>query len=253
MDTQTLTSRVDEIPFWYHRIELPDGVTTPGIQPVAPALYRFPESLEGKRVLDVGAADGYWTFEALKRGAREVIAIDDFSDTFGLPEEARPKPWAGFDLAREALGYSEQRCQRREMSIYEVSEDELGRFDVILCFGVLDQLRHPLLGLDLLSAVCHDEGGELRLELAILDDFSPFQGGFGRGYPGNHVVMEFYPTSQYPGNPTVRWSPTVKCLLGMLYAAGFRENGAWKQADQPTSIEQCRAFALGRMRRTTSA
>jgi tRNA (mo5U34)-methyltransferase len=37
----------------------------------------------GKRVLDIGAWDGYWTFEALKRGAREVLAIDDFSDYMG--------------------------------------------------------------------------------------------------------------------------------------------------------------------------
>jgi hypothetical protein len=246
METQTLGRRIEEIPFWYHRLELPGGVVTPGTQPVRPEAYRLPESLEGKRVLDVGAADGYWTFEALKRGAREVVAIDDFSDTFGLPDELRPPPWSGFDLAREALGYTEDRCQRREMSVYEVNEDGLGRFDVVFCFATLEQLRHPLLGLDILSSVCD---GELYLETAVLDDFSPFQGGFGHGYPGNHVVTEFYPTNQYPGNPLTRWAPTVKCLLGLLYAAGFRDNGAMKVTDTPTSVEQCRAFARGMMRK----
>jgi tRNA (mo5U34)-methyltransferase len=243
MQTQDLTHKVDEIPFWYHRIELPGGVVTPGIHPTRPEAFRLPESLAGMRILDVGAADGYWTFEALKRGAREVIAIDDFSDTFGLPDDARTQPWAGFDLAREALGFSEDRCKRRDMSIYEVNEDDLGRFDLVMCFATLEQLRHPLLGLDLLASVCD---GSLQVETAILDDFSPFQGGFGKGYRGNHVVMEFYPTTQYAGNPLVRWAPTVKCLLGMLYAAGFRENGAWKLNESPSSIDQCRGFAIGK-------
>lgn len=241
MDTQALAHRVEEIPFWYHRIELPGGITTPGAQPVNVAAYRLPESLEGKRVLDVGAADGYWTFEALRRGAKEVVAIDDFSDPFGLPEDARPAPWAGFDLAREALGFGEDRCGRREMSIYEVNESDLGRFDVILCYAVLEQLRHPLLALDLLSSVCD---GQLRIETAVLDEFSPYQGGFGRGYRANHVVMEFYPTNQYAGNPMVRWAPTVKCLLGMLYSAGFRENGAWMLTESPATVDQCRGFAV---------
>jgi tRNA (mo5U34)-methyltransferase len=131
------------------------------------------------------------------------------------------------------------------MSIYEVSEEALGRFDVILCYGVLEQLRHPLLGLDLLSSICD---GELRLELAINDDFSPYLGGYGRGYPGNHVVMEFYPTNQYAGNPLVRWTSSMKCLLGMLYAAKFRENGAWKlvESGAPNSVELCRGFAIGK-------
>jgi tRNA (mo5U34)-methyltransferase len=248
MDTQTLTRRVEEIPFWYHRIDLGNGIVTPGAQPVQAAAYRLPDSLEGKRVLDVGAADGYWTFEALKRGAKEVVAIDDFSDTFGLPEEMRrtgDNGWAAFDLAREALGYGEDRCSRREMSIYEVAEESLGRFDLVLCYGVLEYLRHPLLGIDLLSSVCD---GELRVELAINDDFSPYLGGFGRGYPGNHVVMEFYPTNQYAGNPMVRWAPSMKCMLGMLYSAGFRENGAWKlvESGAPNSVDLCRGFAVGR-------
>jgi tRNA (mo5U34)-methyltransferase len=38
--------------------------------------YQVLPDLTGKRVLDVGAWDGFWTFECLKRGAREVVAID---------------------------------------------------------------------------------------------------------------------------------------------------------------------------------
>src|SRR3546814_10478593 len=78
-----LRRRVNAHPFWYHRIELPYGIVTPGPNPLNPNVYRVPEDLSGRRVLDVGAWDGYWTFEALRRGAREVVAIDDFSDHLG--------------------------------------------------------------------------------------------------------------------------------------------------------------------------
>ncbi len=152
MDKETLRRRVGEVKYWYHRIELPDGVVTPGWSPLNPAAYRVPGDLTGKRILDVGAWDGYWTFEALKRGAREVVAIDDFSDDLysGHAQDAEDrKGWQNFDLCREAFGYSEDRCKRIKISLYEISEEKLGgRFDIVFCFGILYHLRHPLLGLD---------------------------------------------------------------------------------------------------------
>ena len=36
----------------------------------------MPEDLTGMRVLDIGARDGFYTFEAERRGAREVVALD---------------------------------------------------------------------------------------------------------------------------------------------------------------------------------
>ncbi len=121
-DTKDLGQRVAAFPFWYHKIELPGGITTPGWAPINADAYRIPKDLTGKRVLDVGAWDGYWTFEALKRGAREAVAIDDFSDYLGTLKEESRKAWQTFDLCRDALGYDHQKCQRQEMSVYDVSE-----------------------------------------------------------------------------------------------------------------------------------
>ena len=61
---------------WYHRIELPGGVVTPGVNntPLALARLELPESLVGKSVLDVGAWDGFYSFEAARRGAKRVGA-----------------------------------------------------------------------------------------------------------------------------------------------------------------------------------
>ena len=236
----TLQDRVNSFPYWYHRIELPGGVVTPGWAPISPPAYRVPADLSGKRVLDVGAWDGYWTFEALKRGAKQAVAIDDFSDYLGMIESSDRKAWENFDLCREALGYGEDRCQRRDMSIYDLTPETFGKFDVVFCFGVLYHLRHPLLALDKLAAVCD---GDLYVESAILDDYSPYRGGINKGYPGGQMVMEFYPGKEYGGNDTNWWVPTVHCMAHMVHAAGFtRDVQGWKLTDTPTELPHCRGF-----------
>jgi tRNA (mo5U34)-methyltransferase len=241
---ETLRRKIAEIPFWYHRIELPGGITTPGEAPLLEKAYHVPPDLTGKRVLDVGAWDGYWTFEALKRGAREVVAIDDFSDYLGHLEKDERKGWRSFDLCREVLGFSESRCKRIEISIYDITEENLGgRFDIVFFFGTLYHLRHPLLGLDKVASVCD---GQIIVESQVCDDFSPYSGGFDTSYPGREMVAEFFPTDELAGNVTNWWAPSICCLGGLIYAAGFtRDIQLWKLIDNPKEIGFCRGFASG--------
>src|SRR6267378_5493587 len=65
---------------WWHSFELPDGTLIEGPNSLAGQKTRigqFPisEDLTGKRVLDIGAWDGWFSFEMERRGA-EVVAID---------------------------------------------------------------------------------------------------------------------------------------------------------------------------------
>lgn len=241
-----LERRVAAFPYWYHRIELPGGVTTPGWAPLHPDKYRIPADLAGKRVLDVGAWDGYWSFEALRRGARQVVAIDDFSDFLGQLRPCDRRAWEPFDFCREALGYDSDRCQRYEMSVYEATAERLGRFDVVFFFGALYHLKHPLLALDRLAALCD---GEIYVESAILDDYSPYRGGLGHGYPGGQMLMEFYPDNQYGNNATNWWAPTLHCLGHMVRSAGFSKVEAWKLTQElATHLAVCRGFVRGSKR-----
>lgn len=242
-ENSIIQKRIEAIEFWYHRIELPQGIVTPGWAPIAPEAYGVPESLAGKRVLDIGAWDGYWSFEALKRGAKEVVAIDDMSDLMGeLPSDAR-REWETFDLCRELLGYDTSSCQRRTMSVYELSEQAVGRFDVVFFFGTLYHLRHPLLALDRIADICD---GEIYLESAILDDFSPYQGGLHHGYGGKQMVMEFYPGTQYGENNTNWWVPSLACLVHMVGSAGFTQRcKGWKLEESPERLSRCRGFVSG--------
>ena len=240
----TLFEQIAALP-WYHRIALPDGIVTPGWAPMCAQAYRLPERMDGLRVLDVGTWDGYWAFEALKRGASEVLGVDDWSD----PADSRAvahgqgvRSWETFDLCRAALGFDEARCQRRRMSLFDLRVDDVGTFDEVLFYGVLYHLRYPLLGLDTLSKVCSKT---IRVESAALDDFSPYRGGVGCGYAGNQMVMEFYPGAQYGKLDTNWWSPTIQCLADMVRAAGWETVTAWKLTDKPANCGQCRGFVTG--------
>ncbi len=245
MDTATLRQRIAAFPYWYHEIELPGGVVTPGWAPVNKDAYRIPADLSGKRVLDVGAWDGFWTFEALKRGARQAVAIDDFSDYLDNLKDSDRKAWETFDLCHEALGHDHERCQRHEMTVYDASPEKLGgTFDVVFFFGTLYHLRHPLLALDTLADLCAP-GGDIYVESAILDDYSPYRGGLGNGYP-NQMVMEFYPDKQYGNNQTNWWVPSLHCLGNMVKAAGFTDVEGWKLTNSPNHVALCRGFVRGK-------
>ncbi len=65
---------------WYHSIELPDGTVTDGLISIERLKTRvahmpIPADLHGKRVLDIGAWDGWFSFEMEQRGA-DVVAVD---------------------------------------------------------------------------------------------------------------------------------------------------------------------------------
>src|SRR5690348_7085644 len=67
--------------WWWHTIDLPGGFRTPGHQRIEEQefiAHNIPKVLSGKTVLDIGAADGYFSFLAEKRNAAKVLAIDVF-------------------------------------------------------------------------------------------------------------------------------------------------------------------------------
>src|SRR5919108_5023380 len=63
---------------WYHTIDLGHGIRTPGQYDLAPVIdhYGIPDSLEGRTVLDVGPAHGFFAFEFEKRGAARVVTSE---------------------------------------------------------------------------------------------------------------------------------------------------------------------------------
>ncbi|MDX6643940.1 MAG: tRNA (mo5U34)-methyltransferase [Solirubrobacteraceae bacterium] len=221
-----LQAAVDSNPLWYHTMELAPGVVTPGWFDLRPIVERMPwPDVRGKRCLDVGTWDGFLAFELERRGASEVVCTDLSDDSqwdwtpdlrqsgpevmaaFAGPEKGR-----GFAIARQALGSS---VQRVESSIYDLSADTVGRFDVVVCGSLLLHLRDPLRALEALRSVC--EGVLLSAEEVRL---------------GLSVRHPQRPLAELDGHRVQWWLPNVAGHRRMVMAAGFEI----ERATRPYSI-----------------
>ena len=92
---------------WYHTIDLGGGVVTKGTDNTAVRLAQLslPASFAGLSVIDIGAWDGFFSFEAERRGASRVVAADYFS-WHGAGWGSK----AGFELARQTLWEIAAQC-----------------------------------------------------------------------------------------------------------------------------------------------
>jgi tRNA (mo5U34)-methyltransferase len=89
--------------FWWHSIDLGNGIVTPGYKTPAleadeAAAFFDRGDLTGKSVLDIGAWNGFYSFEAKRRGAGRVLATDSFCWT-----DKRIRGREGFEFARQVL------------------------------------------------------------------------------------------------------------------------------------------------------
>ncbi|MCK6481980.1 MAG: tRNA 5-methoxyuridine(34)/uridine 5-oxyacetic acid(34) synthase CmoB [Planctomycetes bacterium] len=187
---------------WFHRIGLPGGIVTPGVDDTPAKLARLdlPADLTGTSVLDVGAWDGFFSFEAERRGASRVLATDSFvwsGRTWGSK--------AGFDLARAALG---SRVEERLIAPGDLSADAVGRFDLVLFLGVLYHLEDPM---GVLRRVRDVTAKRLVLETEV--DLLWHR----------RPAAAFYPSTELMGDPTNWWGPNPAAVEGMLRAVGFRD------------------------------
>lgn len=151
---------------WYHTIDLGNGTVTPGFVDHRDQLdlYGLPESLAGKRCLDVATFDGFWAFEMEKRGAAEVVGIDIYS----LADADHPRNWhddyykyRASDIKGHGLAYAKRalnsKVQRKVLSVYELSPDRVGMFDFVFMSDLLLHVRDPLRALEALYTVTRGE------------------------------------------------------------------------------------------------
>jgi tRNA (mo5U34)-methyltransferase len=146
---------------WYHTIDLPCGVTTPGRYDHRSIVDALPwPDLRGLRCLDIGSRDGFFAFEMERRGASEVVSLDiadpsdvDFPRFRPPPDEVRAELDRGnraFEFAREALG---SRVRRELRSVYDLQVDAMGMFDFATIGTLLLHLRDPLRALAAIRSV----------------------------------------------------------------------------------------------------
>ncbi|MCK6528776.1 TIGR04290 family methyltransferase [Myxococcota bacterium] len=203
---------------WFHNLHLPGGEQTFPGHPYGdfPAFKwrqvepHLPADLAGATVLDIGCNAGFYSFEMARRGA-DVLGID-------VDERyLRQAQWAAPRLAPEGR----VRFERRD--VYSLARWE-GRFDVVLFMGVFYHLRHPLLGLDVVSRLV---GGTLVFQTLTMpgDDVADGPGDVdlarrdalaGPGWPKMAFVEH-----HIAGDPTNWWAPNHACVEAMLRTAGL--------------------------------
>ncbi len=215
--------------YWYHTVDLGDGLVTPGdydLRPELPA-YHFPEAMHGWKVLDVGSATGFFAFEFERRGA-EVVSVDlpslaewdlVWSERESLmkrlmawqqaatPEELYWRHVEGpFQFCHQALGSRVRRCLSR---IYDLTPARTGVdcFDLVFLGDVLGHLFSPLHALNVLAPMAR------RMIISI--DFS--------ATPRDGCVL-VYGGGESPLSDSRSWfAPNWTCLRQMLKRVGFTD------------------------------
>jgi tRNA (mo5U34)-methyltransferase len=185
---------------WYHSFELPDGTRIEGCMPLAWQRERWsrfplPADLSGKRLLDIGAWDGWFSFEAERRGA-SVTSVDCFE-------------CPGYLDLHQRLG---SHAEYRNLDLYEIPTAGLGRFDIVLFLGVLYHVKYPLLALEIVCGLATDR---VIVESFVID------GPTWQDHRGDLPTLEFYETDELNGQFDNWFGPSVGALEAMCRAAGF--------------------------------
>lgn len=185
---------------WYQTIDLGDGLITKGVDdtPRRLATLGLPDSLAGLSVLDIGAWDGFFSFECERRGAARVVAADWYSwhgPGWGTKQ--------GFLLAREIL---QSKVEDVDVDVLDLSPEAIGTFDVVLFLGVLYHVQNPLMALNKVAGVTR---GTIVLDTVV--DL------VGLRTP----AAAFYPGTELGGDPTNWWGPNPAAVEGMLRTVGF--------------------------------
>ncbi|HEV2805873.1 MAG TPA: methyltransferase domain-containing protein [Chthoniobacterales bacterium] len=179
---------------WHHRFEILPGLVTPGSYDPGFLLEKMnlPADLSGRRALDLGCSDGFFSLALARRGA-EVVSVD-----------YRPKNVNGFGVMEAVTGRS---FDYRHMNLFDVTPDQLGTFDIVLFLGVLYHLPDMIRGLSVVQSVCSDT---MFLETHCATDL-----------PNTDSLARYHKQASLGFDKTNFWSPNPSCLADMLDDCGF--------------------------------
>jgi tRNA (mo5U34)-methyltransferase len=202
MDAAAIAEKVRQYP-WFHSIDLGHGIITPGaktpeIHAKEAAAFFDPISMSGCTVVDIGAWNGFYSFEAKRRGAQRVLSTDHFCWNH---QHFRGRET--FELARSVLGLD---IEARDIDVPHLSPEKVGTFDVVLFLGVFYHLFDPIDGLR--------RAASLAKEVLVIETHTAL-GEMDR------PAMVMYPRDELDGDPTNWWGPNNACIRELLNTMGF--------------------------------
>jgi tRNA (mo5U34)-methyltransferase len=234
LDRMRARRRVDRVGFWWHSIDVGGGVVTPGAKSREVLAHElesiaFPD-VRGKTVLDIGGWDGFFAFEAERRGAARVAVLDHYMWSLDIPAQqaywaecrergVAPEPYhetglwhpdtlpgkAGFDTARDLL---ESAVTEIVADFATCDLDRVGEWDVTLFLGVLYHMPDPLGALQRLARMTR--------ETAVIETEAVVVPGFE-----DEALWRFFPKAELNGDVSNWWAPNIAALVGAMEPAGF--------------------------------
>ena len=196
---------------WYHTININ------GIQPKntrTSSKYQMwvsqviPYDLTGKNILDVGCADGFYSFLCEQRNANRMLAIDyeGFDKHKKMPESAKKINPNNFELYKKLL---DSKVEYRKLDVYNIDLIK-ETFDFVLFFGVYYHLENLISALKKIYSVVSDS---VFLAGHILESENP--------------IMYYYDTSDITKHGSVDDFATIvaspQCLINIAKSiCGFK-------------------------------
>ena len=171
------------------------------------------ESLEGRKVADVGSGNGYFMYRMLAHNPEFVLGFD---------------PTRKFKLAFHVLNhYAQESRLHLELFGFEHLKHFDAFFDTLFCMGVLYHHTDPM---ELLR-LCHGamrKGGRLILETMGIEGKEP---------------LALFPRKRYANMKNVWFVPTETAIVNMLERAGFGEIECFYNKKLETSEQRRSAWA----------
>ncbi len=189
---------------------------------------RLPD-FTGKTVLDIGAFGGWYSFEAERRGASRVVALDyhswaidwsalgkymqgerdagrvgnPYAPPAELIDEVNQPGRRAFDATKKVLG------SHVEPVLSRVEDYTPGHtFDIVMYLGVLYHCEDPLFSLKKVAALAR--------ETLIVETLGVYLPGLE-----NRAVWDFFGDDSVNSDVTTWWAPNDKGLVDMLRSVGF--------------------------------
>jgi 2-polyprenyl-3-methyl-5-hydroxy-6-metoxy-1,4-benzoquinol methylase len=195
---------------WWHSYKINESITTPGLKNYSIEdevhQWRLDDiDFKDKSVLDIGALDGGFSFYSERRGASRVVPTDKYYDNFEHPpDHVYYKMKDKVNFVREAL---DSKCEEpRAIDVYDLDSSSLGKFDIVMFFGVFYHLKHPYLALEKIRSVCNDKA--LLLTETLYND-------------GDSEELKYFKEKMDSDKYKATCAPTINCLKLMLDFSGF--------------------------------
>jgi tRNA (mo5U34)-methyltransferase len=201
---------------WHHAFEVIPGVRLDGAYDPMELWNELllPEDLRGVSIADVGASNGFFSFEARRRGA-SVVAFD-----------FRHRDNSGFGLLQHINGMDE--IEHHHVNVLDLDPREHGSFDVVLALGLFYHVSDPYMAIARCTGICRDR---LLIESYCID------GALHRRVRGE-PVMRFlsdpvrFPEEALNEEQSNYWGFTSECLRRMVSDVGFQVDRAKLRGDR---------------------